>query len=245
MWTFQTMAPIDRSSSVHPSHLHIVAALLLTAETPWLRYKGFREARIAEHARALAILCPDMSVEVVIEKTRPKASDWENVDVSKVVRGAREEEPRRVPRRQGLLATFLRLWRRPSRTCSRESCWLMPWELRDVWPRIFAELVSREQGFYTENRRARVDGILNVLDDGHEVTILNLAQVLRCGKDLGALKQAIDAPPQVWDGLAQQMGLPMTAARCPAHRPSLFDWAAGPDQVVSAVHPGTRSSRGG
>lgn len=170
---------------------------------------------MVEHARALAILCPDMPAEAVAEQARsgsdsPYVAEW--VGLPDVVRMARSEEPPRVPRPAGLLGSLLcgLWWRRPAGTCGREGSWLLPWELRDVWPRIFAELVPREQPSHS---RARAEGVVKVWGGGHEVTVGNLARVLRSNRDLRALMAAVDAPSDLWQALAQEMGLPTAAAR--------------------------------
>lgn len=228
---------MERVSRVHPSHLHVVAATLMSAKPVTYEDRHYWNRRsqtelAKEYARAFAIVRPEVDEEEIvmnsltIECSSPFKVDETSVRVAiQIARAHRPLCPPELLRHSwigGLLDTlwmgvgnFLRrFWRKPAHTCARHSTWMLPMELRDLWPRIFAETAagtaSARQWQATKDskmRAARVEGIVDAMRDNQDTCVGCLAYVLRDREDLRLLMVSVAAAPRQWRAVARRMRL--------------------------------------
>lgn len=227
---------MQRVIEVHPSHLHVVAATLLLPEPAptfidhqlW-RYKS-QDELAEEYARAFAVVRPEEDAETIVglASHASRAVDWSWFQISEqavtaAIERARAEKPPcvPVPKPRGLLVTVRELlvtvrgllrcpWPSPARTCARQSTWLLPLELRDVWPRIFEELVAStafarqwRANKDSKLRAARLKGVVDAMRDGEDTCACCLAYVLRDQEDLRQLRMLIETPRHLWQAVSR------------------------------------------
>lgn len=217
---------------VHPSHLPVVAATLLAApvscEERRLWHCRSQTELAKEYARAFALVRPGVDEDEIVMHSLFIAWSPFKVDETSVRVAIQFARCHRPPCPHELLGhpwtcllgqpwTWLRrsfLQKKRARTCARPSSWMLPMELRDVWPRIFAEVAAstvsarrwREQKD-SKTRAARVEGIVDAMRDGQDTCSGCLAYVLQDREDLRELMVFVAAAPSLWRDVAWRMQL--------------------------------------
>lgn len=229
---------MERIVQVHPSHLPVVAAMLLcttpvTYDDRRLWHCSSQTELAKEYARAFAIVCPEVDDEQIVMNslTIECSSSFQvnEISVRVAIQIARAHRPLCPPELHpltglidtlweglfGHLRSLLRwFWKKPARTCARQNTWMLPIELRDVWPRIFAETAATTASARrwqakkdSKMRAARVRGIVDAMCDKHDICVGCLAHVLRDREDLRSLMAVVVVPPRLWQAVARRMRL--------------------------------------
>lgn len=209
---------MHRVAEIHPSHLAVVASSILAHQPDPKMYEwGWclpcDDSR--EYIRSYARCRPEASVRKMAADAVCGSRRCFELPIFIVCKVAAEARATPKPTASA-----------PCRTNADERSWLLPLELKDVWPRIFAELVSADlnvQARKLQQRRDRgsrpdrVKGVVRAMADG-PVDVWRIAASLRGWTDLTEVMRGVIGSdvssdtseithPDLFRAVARQMGL--------------------------------------